>query len=70
MNKVSNWHSMKESVPAEGAAVIILNTNNNPDVGYYCDGDFYFLEYDPHLGVLRKQHIPYKVKFWKTIDEE
>ena len=67
------WKRVKETPPAEGAAVVILLTHGEQDsdfwtteIAYYCDGQFYNLEYDPHLGILRKQHVSEPVEYWAT----
>ncbi len=57
------WHDLKKDPPVEGVAVMM----SNKTVGYYCDGEFYFLKYDPHLGVLRKEHVNDKIEYWTEI---
>ena len=66
-----HWYKLPDQKPYEGKAVVVLNMNGTYDtdfwtteIAYYCDEQFYFLEYDPHLGILRKQHYPYKVEYW------
>lgn len=62
-----DWQSVQTNPPAEGKAVFIYR--KEPFVAYYCDGEFYYLEYDPHLGVLRKQHVSEKIQRWACIKE-
>ena len=66
-----SWHSVKTDPPAEGRAVLILNTLGErdsqlwtTDIAYFCDGEFYYLELDPHLGILRKEHVDFNVEYW------
>ena len=58
------WHDVKENPPANGQCVLICYKNGENDsdfwttaIAYYCNKDFYCLEYDPHLDVLRKQYV-------------
>lgn len=69
----NHWHDLNKDKPSEGQCVVILHTNGNldpdawyTDIAYYCDGSFYCLELDPHLGVLRKEHINEKIRYWST----
>lgn len=66
-----NWIPMHEKTPAEGKPLLIMlaDGEGNPDlrtadIAYYCDGTFFKLELDPHLGVLRKQCVNGKVTHW------
>lgn len=61
-----DWKNLETNPPAEGKAVLILS-GKDPMVAYYCDGSFYYLEYDPHLGVLRKQHVSKTILKWAEI---
>ena len=67
------WHSMKDTPPANGQCVAILIMHGTKDtdfwttqIAYYCDGDFFCLEYDDTLGVLRKVHINEPVEYWSS----
>lgn len=67
------WHNVKDNPPADGQCVVVLFTNDTNDtdfwttqIAYYCDGGFYCLEYDPTLGVLRKQYISEPVEYWSS----
>ena len=60
------WKHVKTEPPAEGTAVLVSSTTT--DVAYYCDGEFYYLEYDPNLGVLRKQYV--NASLWTEIPKE
>ena len=62
------WKHVSTNPPAEGQPVFITR-NGEKDVAYYNNGSFFFLEYDPHLGVLRKQHVSEKVEYWLPVFE-
>ena len=49
---MNRWIKM-DTPPAEGFPCFVKTQNRN-SVAMFCDGDWYTLEYDPHLGVLRK----------------
>ncbi|MBP5565053.1 MAG: hypothetical protein J6X45_04965 [Lachnospiraceae bacterium] len=53
---MNNWNNVKTNPPAEGVPVIVFS-KATPTIAYYCDGGFYNLKYDPHLGILRKEYI-------------
>lgn len=68
---MKHWISIKERTPTEGMPVVILDKNGEgdpdfwtTDIAYCCDGEFYTLELDPNLGVLRKMHVNYPVEYW------
>lgn len=68
------WKNIEKDPPCEGSLVFILQLNGELDkdfwtteAAYYCDGEFYVLEYDPHLGILRKQHVSNKAKYWHPV---
>lgn len=63
-----DWKNIDTNPPAEGEAVFILR-KNKPMIAYYCDGSFYYLEYDAHLGVLRKQHVSDTVIKWAEVGD-
>jgi len=67
------WHSVKDNPPVNGQCVVVLFMNGErdtdfwtTDIGYYCDGCFYKLEYDPNLGVLRKIYVTEPVEYWSN----
>ena len=66
-----HWYKLSDRKPYAGKPVAVLFMNNEldpqfwtTDIAYYCDGDFYCLEYDPHLGVLRKQFVSEPIEYW------
>ena len=68
---VKHWNNLKDKTPAEGQCVVMLFMNGEKDrqfwtteIGYYCDGAFYNLQYDPHTGVLRKMFVEDTVSYW------
>ena len=68
---MTEWHDLKDKLPREGQHVAVLCKNKEldsqfwfGDFAYYCDGEFYILKYDPHLGVLRKEHYFGDVDMW------
>ena len=68
---MSRWKSFKEFKPSTGQDVLVLHMNGEKDpdfwtteVAYYCDGGFYYLEYDPNLGIMRKQFMTEPVDYW------
>lgn len=65
------WFDYEETKPTEGRLVCVLHKNGEldkqfwtDDYCYYCDGNFYTLDYDPHLGVMRKNVCLEKVDMW------
>ena len=65
------WNDLKKTLPREGQQVAVLCKNGEKDsqfwyssIACYCDGDFYTLDYDPNLGVLRKNHYFGDVDMW------
>ena len=59
------WNRVTETSPAEGMPVLVLHESSlTPRIAYYCDRDFYSLEFDPVLGVMRKHFVSEPVKYW------
>ena len=64
---MTTWRKYPEDKPMNGQTVLVLiGTVNNeqlakdawyPETATYCDGLFYQLIYDDHLGVLRKMKL-------------
>lgn len=52
--------------PAEGTPILVSD-GQHKKVAYFCDGNLYYLEYDPHLGVLRKQVLHGNFNLWTEI---
>jgi hypothetical protein len=68
-----HWHSVKDCPPIDGQTVVVLFKNGTGDkdfwtesVATFCDGSFYCLEYDPHLGILRKQFVKEPTEYWSS----
>lgn len=61
------WKHIKSNPPTEREAVIVRNSKKQTTVAYLCDGEFYSLQYDPHLGVLRKHCLSDSPVYWTEI---
>lgn len=73
-----SWKKLEEHTPVEGnvyGLLISAAEKKNADrpksdwetnIGTYNDGEFYSLQYDPHLGVVRKDIVHGKVKAFCT----
>ena len=68
---MAKWKDPRTQPPKEGQLVVVLNMNGEKDsqfwtddYAYYCDGAFYNLQYDPHLGVMRKHAYTEHVDAW------
>ena len=68
------WFSLKEHPPSNGKPVVVLHMNGEldpdfwtMDIAYFCNGEFYNLEYDPHLDILRKVFVTEPVEYWAEI---
>lgn len=68
-----HWHLFEDVKPADGQTVVLCFSNGEvdkqfwtTDLATYCDGTFYKLEYDEHLGVLRKVPVHEKVLAWSS----
>ena len=73
-NNVKRWFKVSEKKPYEGIAIMILDRHGyldsdcwDPEVAYYCDGEFYQLEYDDVLRVLRKKRVNDNVEYWASV---
>ena len=60
------WLNVKEHPPIIGEPVLI-RIEDEVNVAYFCDSNFYCLEYDPHLGILRKQCVTDTVQYWANL---
>lgn len=67
-----HWYNLKEQQPSNGQCVVICYNNGTNDkefwttqIAYYCNKEFYVLEYDKHLDVLRKQYVP-TPQYWSN----
>lgn len=69
-----HWQSVKECPPANGACVAVIYDakTKDPDffvtdIAYYCDEEFYKLEYDENLGIMRKIFVSDPVMYWSKL---
>ena len=65
------WKNVKSNPPHDGDTVVAIYREEggkafpySAKIATFCDGSFYFLSYDPHLGVLRKSHMSENPEFW------
>ena len=65
------WQSVKDDPPPEGEPVLVLEKHYSEDpdywtteVAYFCDDAFWNLEYDPNLGIMRKNFYGQHPEYW------
>ena len=68
-----HWYKVEDNPPAEGQCVVVLHqySSNDPDcwtteIAYYCDEAFWNMEYDPNLGVMRKNYVGKDPEYWSN----
>lgn len=71
MNNSKKWKLMSETPPYEGyTGIVLINSLDGKilpkeeywtEIGTFCDGEWLKLDYDEHLGILRKVPIHGKV---------